>query len=77
MERDYWLEHPPRLDELTALTDREWRVVVARWGLDGTGRKTLAETGDVAHMSRLQARATEARALTKLRVGRARYADNR
>jgi RNA polymerase primary sigma factor len=51
---------------LARLTDREREVIIARYGLDGTGARTLDEVETEVGVSRSHAGATENRALEKL-----------
>lgn len=52
---------------LETLTDREKDIIIARFGLDGTSQKTLAEVGNIFHVTRERIRQIEAKALKKLR----------
>ena len=52
---------------LCGLGAREEKVLRMRFGLDGDGELTLAEIGDVFHVSRDRIRQIEAKALRKLR----------
>ena len=50
------------------LTDREKRVLVLRYGLDGGGLRTLEQVGREFKVTRERIRQIEARALRKLRI---------
>lgn len=52
---------------LDTLTERERQVVIARFGLQDGERHSLAEIGEILHLSRERVRQLERSALTKLR----------
>ncbi len=52
---------------LETLTERERQVVIARFGLQDGERHSLAEIGEILHLSRERVRQLERSALTKLR----------
>lgn len=54
---------------LETLTDREKRVLVLRYGLDGGGLRTLEQVGHEFKVTRERIRQIEAKALRKLRIG--------
>jgi RNA polymerase primary sigma factor len=58
-----------RLRELVeSLTLREAAIISARFGLDGSGKKTLEEVGQQFGVTRERVRQIESKALTKLRT---------
>ncbi len=69
-------------DSLDVLDERERRILVWRFGLDGGNEHTLQEVGEKLGLSRERARQLEARALSKIRASGAgvrmrRYAHER
>ena len=52
---------------LERLTDREMRIIMLRFGLDGEGPFTLEETGRILGITRERVRQIQERALVKLR----------
>lgn len=50
----------------TELTDREEQVLILRYGLDGNGMKTIAETAAIFGVGRERLRQIEAKAIKKL-----------
>ncbi len=69
-------------ESLDVLDERERRILVWRFGLDGGAEHTLQEIGEKLGLSRERARQLEARALSKIRASRAgahmrRYAHER
>ncbi len=69
-------------ESLDVLDERERRILVWRFGLDGGPEHTLQEIGERLGLSRERARQLEARALSKIRASRAgaslrRYAHER
>ena len=49
------------------LNDREGRVWIMRYGLDGDAGRTLEDTGQGLHITRERVRAIQAKAIRKLR----------
>jgi len=54
-------------DALRLLTPRDYQIIVARYGLDGTGVKTLEEVGQTLGVTRERVRQIESRILDNLR----------
>ena len=54
---------------LRALTERESRVLILRFGLEGEPPKTLVEIGTILELSRERVRQVQDAALLALRVG--------
>ena len=54
---------------LRALTERESRVLILRFGLEGEPPKTLSEIGTILGVSRERVRQVQDAALLALRVG--------
>ena len=52
---------------LKTIDPRESRVVIMRYGLDGTRAMTLQEVGDILHLSHERIRQIEKRAILRLR----------
>ena len=52
---------------LSELPDRQQRILVWRFGLDGHSRKTLAEVGEILDLSRERVRQMQSRAIASLR----------
>lgn len=57
---------------LDALDDRSRRIIALRYGLDGSGSKTLAEVGEIVGLTRERIRQIEERAFERMRVLRIR-----
>jgi RNA polymerase primary sigma factor len=55
---------------LDTLTDREKKVLILRYGLDGGRSYTLEEVGEKFHVTRERIRQIEAKALRKLRLSK-------
>ena len=58
------------MEVLDTLTDREKRVLMLRYGMDGGRSYTLEEVGEMFHVTRERIRQIEAKALRKLRQNR-------
>lgn len=61
------MEHEKLSDLLERLSERERLIIKIRYGFDDGEPHTLAETGEVVHVSRERVRQLEMRALRKLR----------
>lgn len=57
------------------LAEREIKILILRFGLDGKPKLSLQETADVFHVSRERIRQIEARALRKIRQKRGHLPD--
>ena len=55
------------MDVMQTLTERERKVLILRYGLDGETPKTLEEVGKIFNVTRERIRQIEAKALRKLR----------
>jgi RNA polymerase primary sigma factor len=62
------IEHEELTELLERLSEREKLIIRIRYGLEDGEPHTLAETGDVVHVSRERVRQLEMRALKKLRL---------
>ncbi len=58
--------HEQLMDVMQTLTDRERRVIILRYGLNGETPKTLEEVGRIFHVTRERIRQIEAKAIRKL-----------
>ncbi len=59
--------HKVLLDVLDTLSEREKRVLILRFGVDGKDPRTLREVGAVFHVTRERIRQIEAKALRRMR----------
>ena len=66
----YTLQREQLMDVLDTLTEREKKVLILRYGLDGGRSYTLEEVGEKFHVTRERIRQIEAKALRKLRSNR-------
>ena len=67
----YTLQREQLMEVLDSLTEREKKVLILRYGLDGGRSFTLEEVGEKFHVTRERIRQIEAKALRKLRSNRA------
>ncbi len=58
--------HEQLMEEMGALTERERKVLILRYGLDGETPKTLEEVGRIFRVTRERIRQIEAKAIRKL-----------
>lgn len=54
-------------DILKVLTPKERDIIILRYGLDGNGSHTLADIGEIFHVSRQRIKQIELKSLTKLK----------
>lgn len=54
-------------DMLENLTPRERKAIILRWGVDGTGERTLEQVANILDVTRERVRQIEAKAFRKLR----------
>ena len=66
----YTLQREQLMEVLDTLTEREKKVLILRYGLDGGRSYTLEEVGEKFHVTRERIRQIEAKALRKLRSNR-------
>ena len=66
----YALQREQLMEVLDTLTDREKKVLILRYGLDGGRSYTLEEVGEKFHVTRERIRQIEAKALRKLRLNK-------
>ena len=66
----YTLQREQLMEVLDTLTEREKKVLILRYGLDGGRSYTLEEVGEKFHVTRERIRQIEAKALRKLRTNR-------
>ncbi len=66
----YTLQREQLMEVLDTLTEREKKVLILRYGLDGGRSYTLEEVGEKFHVTRERIRQIEAKALRKLRGNR-------
>ena len=66
----YSLQREQLMEVLDTLTEREKKVLILRYGLDGGRSYTLEEVGEKFHVTRERIRQIEAKALRKLRANR-------
>ena len=64
------LQREQLMEVLDTLTEREKRVLILRYGLEGDRTYTLEEVGEKFHVTRERIRQIEAKALRKLRTNR-------
>ena len=58
--------HEQLMDVMQTLTERERKVLILRYGLDGETPKTLEEVGKIFNVTRERIRQIEAKAIRKL-----------